>query len=96
MRAVLDILLMVMDLYKWVLIIDAVLSMLVAFNVVNGRNQLVATIGRFTYAITEPVLRPIRKIVPRVNGVDLSAIILIILITFVQLLISYYVRPHVF
>lgn len=96
MRAVLDILLMVMDLYKWVLIIDAVLSMLVAFNVVNGRNQLVATIGRFTYAITEPVLRPIRKVVPRVNGVDLSAIILIILITFVQLLISYYVRPHVF
>ena len=57
MRAILDIILIILDLYVWLLIAAAILSWLIAFNVVNTRNQLVSTVGEFLYRITEPVLR---------------------------------------
>ena len=63
MRSILYIILLVLDIYIWLLIAAAVLSWLIAFNVVNTRNQFVAMVGDFLYRITEPVLRPIR-IVP--------------------------------
>ena len=59
MRSVLDIILLVLQIYIWLLIAAAVLSWLIAFNVVNARNQVVAMIGEFLYRITEPFLRPI-------------------------------------
>jgi YggT family protein len=62
MRSILYIILLVLDIYIWLLIAAAVLSWLVAFNVVNTRNQVVAMVGDFLYRITEPVLRPIRII----------------------------------
>src|ERR1700722_12321159 len=58
MRAVLDIVLIVLDLYVWLLIASAILSWLIAFNVVNTRNQFVAAVAEFLYRITEPVLAP--------------------------------------
>ena len=61
MRAVLDIVLIVLDLYVWLLIASAILSWLIAFNVVNTRNQFVAAVAEFLYRITEPVLAPIRN-----------------------------------
>ena len=64
MRAVLEIILLVLDLYVWLLIASAILSWLVAFNVVNTRNQLVAAIAEFLYRITEPLLAPIRSSCP--------------------------------
>ena len=60
------------DFYIWVIIISAILSWLVAFNVVNTRNRFVYTVGDFLYRITEPALRPIRKIVPSFGGVDIT------------------------
>jgi YggT family protein len=68
----------------WVIVINAVLSWLVAFNVVNPQNQLVSMIGRFTYAITEPLLRPIRRFIPPLGGVDITPIILILAIIFTR------------
>ena len=68
MRSVLTIILIVLDIYIWLLIAAAVLSWLVAFNVVNSRNQFVAMIGDFLYRITEPVLRPIRSVLPTLGG----------------------------
>ena len=68
MRAVLDVILIVLDLYVWLLIAAAILSWLVAFNVVNSRNQVVAMVGDFLYRVTEPVLRPLRNMLPRVGG----------------------------
>ena len=68
----------------WVIIINAILSWLVAFNVVNPRNQLVSMIGRFTYAITEPLLRPLRRFIPPLGGIDVTPIILILAIFFVR------------
>ena len=59
-------------------------SWLVAFNVVNTRNQVVATVGEFLYRITEPVLRPIRNALPAMGGIDISPVILILIIIFIQ------------
>jgi YggT family protein len=70
-----------------------VLSWLVAFNVVNTRNPLVANIGEFLYRITEPALRPIRNMLPNLGGIDVSPVILIILLLFLkQLIVWVYVQ----
>jgi YggT family protein len=96
MRAVLDIVLIVLDLYVWLLIASAILSWLIAFNVVNTRNQVVAAIGEFLYRITEPALRPIRSIMPNLGGIDISPVILILLVILIENIIIYYIRPNVF
>ena len=95
MRAVLDIVLMVLDLYVWLLIAAAILSWLIAFNVVNTRNQFVAAVVEFLYRITEPVLAPIRRLMPNLGGLDISPIILILIIILVQKLIAYNLMPYV-
>ena len=80
----------VISVYIWILIASAVLSWLVAFNVVNSRNRAVYTIGDFLYRITEPVLRPIRRVLPNLGGIDISPIILILLLGFLRNLILEY------
>ncbi|MBV9347322.1 MAG: YggT family protein [Pseudolabrys sp.] len=80
-------------LYIWLLIAAAVLSWLVAFNVVNARNPIVARVGEFLYQVTEPALRPIRNLLPNLGGIDISPVILIILLLFLRQLIFWlYVR----
>lgn len=96
MRAILDIILLVLQIYIWLLIAAAVLSWLVAFNVVNTRNQVVSMIGEFLYRITEPLLRPIRQMLPNLGGIDVSPVILILIILLVQNVIIRYVYPYVF
>ena len=96
MRAVLDIVLIVLDLYVWLLIASAILSWLIAFNVVNTRNQFVGAITDFLYRITEPVLKPIRDRMPNLGGLDISPIILILIIMLIQRVITYYIYPNVF
>ena len=95
MRALLDVILLVLNLYIYVVIAAAILSWLVAFNVVNPRNQFVAMVGDFLYRITEPVLRPIRNALPNLGGIDISPIILILIIMFIERVIMYYVYPNV-
>jgi len=77
----------VITLYIWILIAAAVLSWLVAFNVVNTRNPVVASIGDFLYRITEPALRPIRSVLPNLGGIDISPVILILGLLFLRNLI---------
>jgi YggT family protein len=96
MRAVLDVLLLALDIYTWILIVSAVLSWLIAFNVVNTRNQFVSTVWDTLYRITEPALRPIRERLPNLGGVDISPIILFLIIVFIKSLIINYVYPNVF
>jgi YggT family protein len=91
MRAILDIVLIVLDLYVWLLIASAILSWLIAFNVVNTRNQFVSAVAEFLYRITEPVLAPIRGMLPSFGGLDISLIIM-----FIQRVITYYLYPSVF
>ena len=74
----------VIDLYIWIVIGSAILSWLVAFNVVNTNNRVVLMIGDTLYRVTEPVLRPIRNILPNLGGIDISPVILILLLLFVR------------
>jgi len=86
----------IISLYIWILIAAAVLSWLVAFNVVNPRSPIVANIGQFLYQITEPALRPIRNILPNLGGIDISPVILIIGLLFLKQLIFWlYIRMFV-
>ncbi len=74
----------VIDLYMWVVIISVVLSWLVAFNVVNTTNRFVYMVGDFTHRATEPALGRIRRYIPNLGGMDISPVILILLLIFLQ------------
>lgn len=76
------------DLYIWLVIISAVLSWLVAFNVVNTSNRAIYMIGDFLYRITEPALRRIRRILPSMGGIDLSPVVLILGLIFLQMVMG--------
>jgi YggT family protein len=90
MYAFLNLLDTVIRIYIWLLIIQAVLSWLIAFGIVNRHNRIVGTIEDFLWRITEPLLRPIRRILPNLGGIDISPIILILLLYFVRNLIFEY------
>jgi YggT family protein len=96
MRALLDVILMLLQLYVYLLVAAAILSWLIAFNVVNTRNQFVAMAAEFLYRITEPVLRPIRSVLPGFGGIDVSPVILILIIILIERIIGYYIYPNVF
>ncbi|MGQ0445472.1 MAG: YggT family protein [Beijerinckiaceae bacterium] len=96
MRALLDILLLVLNLYIYVIIAAAILSWLVAFNVVNRYNDAVRAIWNFVTAVTEPLLRPIRGMIPNFGGIDISPLILLLLIWFIEDVIGRYIYPNVF
>ena len=84
------------DIYIYLLIAMAILSWLVAFDVINPRNQLVRTVGTFLWRITEPALKPIRRILPNLGGIDISPVIVILIIIFIQSVITRYIYPNVF
>ena len=73
-----------LNLYTWVLIASAIFSWLYAFNVINSSNQFVNSVGSFLYAVTEPALRPIRRVLPNLGGIDISPVILILLLLFIR------------
>lgn len=83
-------LLQVISIYIFILVVYCVLSLLVSFNVVNPRNQLVSVLMRFGFAVTEPVLAPIRRVLPNFGGFDLSPLVAILLLGFIQRLITGY------
>jgi YggT family protein len=72
------------DLYIWIIIIQAVMSWLIAFNVINTSNQLVYTIGNTLYRLTEPLNRRIRRILPVMGGIDFSPLVAIIALLFIK------------
>ncbi|MFM8607046.1 MAG: YggT family protein [Hyphomicrobiales bacterium] len=96
MRALLDVILIALELYSWAIIVSAVVSWLVAFNVVNMRNEVVRSIAMGLYQITEPALRPIRRILPNLGTMDISPIILLLLIMLIERIIRMYIYPNVF
>ena len=87
MQALIEVLLIIIDIYIWLLIAMAILSWLIAFNVLNTRNRFVATVIDFLYRITEPALRPLRRIIPTIGGLDISPAVLILILFFVKRLI---------
>lgn len=84
MQSLLILITQVIQLYIWVIIIGAVLSWLIAFNVINTHNRFVYTVVDILYRVTEPALRPIRRILPDLGGIDISPVVLLLLLYFIQ------------
>jgi YggT family protein len=95
MLALLQTIDLALSIYTWIIIGSAVFSWLYAFNVVNSRNQFVGMIGEFLYKATEPALRPIRRIMPDLGGLDISPIILLLIIFFIRALMWNTIAPAV-
>ncbi|MBO6756745.1 MAG: YggT family protein [Roseibium sp.] len=96
MRAILDVIMLILDLYIYVIIASAIFSWLFAFNIVNSGNQIIGTIGQVLYNLTEPVLRPVRRFMPQLGGIDLSPIAVLLGIFLIQNIIVRYIYPNVF
>lgn len=90
MAAILDVIRMVLSLITWIIIIQAVLSWLVAFNVISLQNPTVRSIWSGLEKLTEPVYRPIRRLLPQMQGFDLAPLIVLLIIFFLQQLIVRY------
>ncbi|WP_299643108.1 YggT family protein [Devosia sp.] len=90
MYALLQTLNLILNLIWWVFLIMIIMSWLISFNVINTRNQFVASVWRVLNQITDPILKPIRRVVPPMGGLDLSPLIVFIIIFFLQSLIGYY------
>ncbi len=95
MRAVLDIVLIIINLATWVIIIHAIISTLLSFNVLSRSNQFVMTIFRGLDQVLQPVLSPIRRRLPR-SSIDFSPLILILGLLLLERIIAYYIYPNVF
>jgi YggT family protein len=91
MYALMDLIHTVIRIYVWVLIGSAILSWLIAFNVVNTYNRFVKSLAELLYRLTEPVLRPIRTVIPHLGGIDISPVIAILLLYFVNNLLYEYI-----
>ena len=96
MRAILDVIMLVLNMYTYIIIGSAIFSWLFAFGVVNPRNQFVGMIGNFLHQATEPLLRPIRRMMPNLGTIDISPIILLLGIFLLQRIIVLYIYPSVF
>jgi YggT family protein len=79
----------ILEIYKWIVVAAVIVSWLTAFNVINSHNNFVRTLLRILLALTEPVFRPIRKILPAVGGLDLSPIVVFVIIWFLQYSITW-------
>ena len=84
MEPILLLLYRVIDIYFYILIINIVLSWLIAFNIVNMQNKVVVTMLYATNRLTDPLLNPVRRILPNLGGIDISPIILVLCLLFVQ------------
>jgi YggT family protein len=80
-------------LYWWIIIGSAIFSWLYAFNVVNPRNAFVASIGNALFRLTEPALRPIRRLMPDLGGIDISPIVLLLALTFIEIFMHTSIEP---
>ena len=88
MIALLQTISMLLSIVWWIFLIMIIMSWLINFNVINTRNQFVATVWRVVNQITDPILKPIRRIVPPLGGLDLSPIIVFVIIFFLQSFIA--------
>lgn len=82
-----------LNILVWLVIIAAVFSLLLAFNVLDTRNRLVWTVGDFLHRVTEPMLAPIRRFLPNLGGIDLSPLVLILLLQAGRIFLATTVAP---
>ena len=93
MIAIFYLVLQILKLYSYVVIINVIISWLIAFNVLNTQSRFVYSILDFTYRLTEPFLNRIRRYLPNLGAFDISPVILLMLIWIIQMCMEYYIRP---
>ena len=96
MKSILILIDSVVSIYIWVLIINALLSWLIAFNVLNTSNRLVYSLLDISYKMTDPLLKPIRNFLPNLGNIDISPVVLILLLMFLRNLIFEFLAPAMF
>ena len=96
MKSVFILLDSVITIYLWIIIINAILSWLVAFNVLNTQNRFVFSLLNTTYKLTDPALNKIRRFIPAFGSIDVSPVILILLLIFLRNLIFEFFAPGLF
>ena len=96
MKSVLILIDSLVSIYIWILIINALISWLIAFNVLNTSNRLVYSLLDISYKMTDPLLRPIRNFLPNLGGIDISPVILILLLMFIRNLAFEFLAPSMF
>ena len=85
-----------LNIYKWVVIVNVIISWLISFNVLNAQNRFVYAILDLSYRLTDPLLNKIRRFLPNLGTLDISPIILLVLIWFLQMCMHLYVAPIIF
>jgi len=96
MRAILEVVLLILDLYWWIIIASIIFSWLFAFNVINAGNPFVGSVGNFLHQATDPLLRRIRNFMPNLGTLDISPIFLLLGLFFVRRVIVLYIYPNVY
>jgi len=96
MIAIFYLALQILKIYSYVVIANVVISWLVAFNVLNTQNRFVYSVLEFTYKLTEPFLNRIRRFIPNLGAFDISPIILLLLIWFIEMCMKLYIAPIIF
>ena len=96
MIAIFYLILQILKLYSYIVIVNVVISWLVAFNVLNTQNRLVYSVLELTYRLTEPFLNKIRRFLPNLGTLDISPVILLLLIWFIEMCMKLYVAPIIF
>ena len=96
MIAIFYLALQILKIYTYVVIANVVISWLIAFNILNTSNRFVYSILEFTYRLTDPFLNRIRRFLPNLGSLDISPIILLLLIWFIEMCMKLYVAPMIF
>ena len=96
MIAIFYLVLQILKLYSYVVIANVVISWLVAFNVLNTQNRFVYSILEVTYLLTNPALNKIRSFLPNLGSIDISPVILLLLIWFIEMCMKLYIAPMIF
>ena len=96
MIAIFYLALQILKLYSYVVIINVVVSWLIAFNILNTQNRFVYSILEFSYRLTDPILNKIRRFLPNLGSLDISPIILLLLIWFIEMCMKLYIAPMIF
>ncbi len=96
MIAIFYLVLQILKIYTYIVIANVVISWLVAFNILNTQNRFVYSVLEFTYKLTDPFLNRIRRYLPNLGAFDISPIILLLLIWFIELCMKLYVAPMIF
>ena len=96
MIAIFYLVLQILKLYSYVVIANVIVSWLIAFNVLNTQNRFVYSLLELTYKLTDPILNKIRSFIPNLGSLDISPVILLLLIWFIEMCMKLYIAPMIF